>query len=142
VRLGSEQEPQLAQAASMADHGGPTVRGQWVRARGEGDDRLNRRQGMARPPPRRFPRPLYRRYGAGLGRRTCPGRGRGRTGRLKPCDRVTSVGATRGEDGLQCTLERESSGPRRPGRRGWWATCYARACRAPALQSARAPTQP
>jgi hypothetical protein len=30
VRLGSEQEPELAQRASMADHGGPTARGQGV----------------------------------------------------------------------------------------------------------------
>jgi hypothetical protein len=97
-----------------------------VPLRGTGGGHLNRRQGMGRgprPPPCRLPRPLLRRYGAGLGRRACPGRGRGRTGGFKPCDRATSVGATRGGDGLQCALERDPSGPRGSRRRGRQATC-------------------
>jgi hypothetical protein len=119
-------------------HGGGPVDGVVVCSPARnGGGRLNTRQGMGRGPrplSRRLPRPLLLRYRAGLGRRACLGRGRGQTGEFKASDRATSVGVTRGEDGLQRALERESSGPRRPGRRGWRLRA-ARARRAPALQS-------
>jgi hypothetical protein len=98
---------------------------------------LNRRQGdgaQLQVSDARIPRPLSRRYGVGLGRRAGAGRGRGRTGGCNACGWVTSVGATRGGDGLQCALEHESSGPRRPRCGGWRATRYACASSAGALE--------
>jgi hypothetical protein len=90
--------------------------------RGRGGGLLNRRQGgeaRLRASDARVPRLLSRRDRAGLGRRAGAGRGRGRTSGRDAGGRATSMGTTCGGDEPQCTLERASSGPRGPRRRGW-----------------------